>query len=80
MVTPTCSIWSHGGLICFIILDILSVKMSNSTTDDFLFYGKKCLEKKEVPKLGSGSKILFELEELMRHNEVIATSSTKRLT
>ena len=47
--------------------------MSNNTTDDFLFCGKICLEKKKVPKLGSGSKILLELETLMRNNKVIST-------
>ena len=47
--------------------------MAENHIKDFLYYGRTSLDKKEIPRLGSGKKILSELDQLVEKNEYLST-------
>ena len=48
-------------------------KLRGSSVEDPLFYGTISMGKDDIPKFGSGRKILSEVEQLMEKNEALTT-------
>ena len=47
--------------------------MPRNTEEDPLFYGTISMGRDEIPQLGSGRKILFEVEQMMEKDQAIDT-------
>ena len=47
--------------------------MAKNHINDFMYHGRTSLDKKEIPRLGSGKKILSELDQLVQKNEYLST-------